>query len=161
DEFPARTTAGDAVLLDVRHLAAPPYFSDVSLTVRRGEIVGLAGLVGAGRTSVGLALFGAIPSSGEVILGGQSLRARRPRDAMQAGLAYVTEDRANGGIFPLLSACDNVTITELGSLARAGVIARTREETAAASAARAVGLRSSGRQPAGSLSGGNQQKLLI
>src|SRR5207244_7014837 len=124
------------------------------------EIVGLAGLVGAGRTSVALALFGAIPSSGDVFLGGSPHHARRPRQAMQAGLAYVTEDRANGGIFPFLSACANITIAELGSLARLGVVARAREEHAAGNAASAVGFRSQTHQRAGSLSGGNQQKLL-
>ena len=161
DEFPPRTPARGNVLLDVRHFAAQPYFSDVSLTVRRGEIVGLAGLIGAGRTSFGLALYGAIQGSGDVHLDGERYRAARPRQATAAGLAYVTEDRASAGIFPLLSACANVTITELGQFASLGVVARRRENAAAAAAAAAVGFRGALGHRAGALSGGNQQKLLI
>jgi ribose transport system ATP-binding protein len=164
EEFPTRPSdpAPAEVLLDVRHLAAAPYFTDVSLTVRRGEIVGLAGLVGAGRTSLGLALFGAIPATGDVSFDGVSYKPHRPRDAMAAGLAYVTEDRAGSGIFPLLSACSNITITRLGAFARLGMISETKERQAATAAAASVDLRGSGlAHPAGALSGGNQQKLLI
>jgi len=161
DEFPSRTAAPRELLLEVRHLAAPPYFSDVSLTVRRGEIVGLAGLIGAGRTSLGLALYGAVRSTGEVRLGGQPYRPARPRDATTAGVAYVTEDRAGAGLFPLLSACANVTMTELGRFARFGVVVRRRENDAAGAAAQSVGFRGALGYPAGALSGGNQQKLLI
>jgi ABC-type sugar transport system ATPase subunit len=166
DEFPRRAAAPektvDPPLLELRHFSAPPYFSDVSLTVGSGEIVGLAGLVGAGRTSVALALLGAIGSSGEVRINGATYRPSRPRKAMAAGLAYVTEDRARGGVFPLLSACANTTITELGSFSRAGFLSRAREETAAGRVASAVGFaRQALDQAAGALSGGNQQKLLI
>src|SRR5436190_652216 len=161
DEFPARTAAARDVLLEVRHLAAPPYFRDVSLTVRRGEIVGLAGLVGAGRTSFGLALYGALRSEGDVRLGGAPYKPARPRDATTAGVAYVTEDRAGAGIFPLLSACANVTVTELRRFARLGVVVRARETSAAAAATASVGFHGGLGHRAGALSGGNQQKLLV
>jgi len=161
DEFPARTAAARDMLLEVRHLAASPYFRDVSLTVRRGEIVGLAGLVGAGRTSFGLALYGALRSEGDVRLAGAPYKPARPRDATTAGIAYVTEDRAGAGIFPLLTACANVTMTELGRFARLGVVVRARETSAAAAAASSVGFRGALDHRAGALSGGNQQKLLV
>ena len=80
DEFPPREAQPGAPLLDVRGLTVPPFCRDVSLSVRRGEIVGLAGLVGAGRTSVALALLGVIPSEGDVQLEGRPFRARRPRE---------------------------------------------------------------------------------
>ena len=132
------------------------------MSVRRGEIVGLAGLVGAGRTSVGLALFGAIRSEGDVQLDGRPLRARRPREAMAQGVAYVTEDRAHHGIFPLLSACTNVTITRLDQFAPAGVVRLVREREAAGKSAAAVGFdRSRLGQPVSTLSGGNQQTVLV
>ena len=161
DEFPARTAAARDILLEVRHLAASPYFRDVSLTVRRGEIVGLAGLVGAGRTSFGLALYGALRSEGDVRLAGAPYKPARPRDATTAGIAYVTEDRAGAGIFPLLTACANVTVTELGRFARLGVVVRARETSAAGAAASSVGFRGALDHRAGALSGGNQQKLLV
>jgi ABC-type sugar transport system ATPase subunit len=166
EEFPPRPPRSDAdrddVLLDVRHLAAEPYFSDVSLTVGKGEVVGLAGLVGAGRTSLGLALFGAIPATGRISLGGAPYGPRRPREALGRGLAYVTEDRAGSGVFPLLSACANITITRLTDFAHAGIVSESQERQAASAAATAVDLRGAGlAHPAGSLSGGNQQKLLI
>jgi ribose transport system ATP-binding protein len=162
DEFPPRSTAAARdVLLEVRHLEAAPYFRDVSLTVRRGEIVGLAGLVGAGRTSVALALYGAIRSAGDIRLAGAPYRPTRPRDATNAGVAYVTEDRAGAGIFPFLSACANVTVTELSRFAKFGFVVSAREANAAGAAAASVGFRGGLGQRAGALSGGNQQKLLI
>jgi len=164
EEFPPRPLnhGEDEVLLEIRHMSAPPYFRDASLAVRRGEIVGLAGLVGAGRTSLALALVGAIPSHGDVRLCGAPYRPRGPRDAMRHGLAYVTEDRGGSGIFALLSACANVTITELGSFARAGVVRPAQEWDAARRVAADVDLRPATLgQRAGALSGGNQQKVLV
>jgi len=135
----------------------------VSLTVRRGEIVGLAGLVGAGRTSLGLALLGAIQASaGDVSLAGAPYRPGKPREALARGLAYVTEDRAGAGIFPQLTACANITITQLGTFAKGGVIRDAKERRAAATAGGSVDLSHARLQhPAGTLSGGNQQKLLV
>ena len=164
EEFPPRAPApGDAVL-EVRGLACPPHFSDVSLTVRRGEIVGLAGLVGAGRTSVALALFGALPAArGEVRLDGRPVRFGSPADAINAGMGYVTEDRRRRGLFRMLSSGANITISYLRSLTRLGVLTPGRERPVAAAAAKEFDVRAQAGlgQPAGTLSGGNQQKLLL
>ena len=164
EEFPPRAPTPGGVVLDVRGLACPPRFTDVSLTVRRGEIVGLAGLVGAGRTSVALALFGALAGvRGEVRLEGRPTRFGSPADAIRAGMGYVTEDRRRRGLFRLLSAGANVTICYLRSLARLGMLSPGRERPAAAAAAREFDVRAPAglAQPAGTLSGGNQQKLLL
>jgi ABC-type sugar transport system ATPase subunit len=166
EEFPPRPPAleGSAaeVVLEARGLAAPPRFREASLTVRRGEIVGLAGLVGAGRTSVALALFGALRAKGEVRLGGAAVRFRSPADAIAAGLGYVTEDRKRRGLFPLLGARANITIAYLESFTRRGFLSASRERAAAAAAAADVDLRSAGLEArAATLSGGNQQKLLL
>jgi ABC-type sugar transport system ATPase subunit len=162
DEFPPRTTRAGEPLLEVRGLTCPGLFMDVSLTVRGGEIVGLAGLVGAGRTSLGLALSGALSASGDVILEGQTLHLSSPRAALAAGIAYVTEDRKRLGLFPRMSAGANITVTHLRDLCRAGVIDGGREQEAAARAARDFDLRGAGLlAAAGTLSGGNQQKLLL
>jgi ribose transport system ATP-binding protein len=162
DEFPPRTARPGATLLELRSFSSPGLFRDVSLSVRAGEIVGLGGLVGAGRTSLGLALAGALPSSGEVRLEGVPLTLRSPQEALEAGIAYVTEDRKALGLFPLLSAGANITISYLRGLCRLGIVARTREESAAAQSARDFDFRGAGLDvAAATLSGGNQQKLLL
>ena len=162
EEFPARHTRAGATALAVEHLSAPPRFSDVSLTVREGEIVGLAGLVGAGRTSVGLGIAGALRTSGSVKLRGEPVSFRSPAAAIRSGLAYVTEDRKAQGIFPLMDASANITITFLRSFARAGWLSLSREWAGAQSAARDYDVRATRLdRPAATLSGGNQQKLLL
>jgi ribose transport system ATP-binding protein len=164
EEFPPRpaATGTEAPILEVNALRSPSRFRDVSFAVRPGEIVGLAGLVGSGRTSVALSIFGAVPSQGEMKLDGKSRRFASPAEAIAAGLGYVTEDRKARGVFPLLGADVNVTITHLRTFARAGWLSLPREATAAAAAMRDFDVRSAGpRQTAGTLSGGNQQKLLL
>ncbi len=162
DEFPRRTATPGEPVLEVRGLASPGRIANVDLTVRRGEIVGLTGLVGSGRTSVGLALYGAIPSRGTVRLDGRDVRIRSPSDALGAGVAYITEDRKAAGIFPALDVATNVTIATLPMFSRLGVLDRGRERAAATEAASDFDVRSTGLgQRAGTLSGGNQQKLLL
>lgn len=162
EEFPARTPAVGDLALSVRGLSAPPRFADVSLDVRRGEIVGVAGLVGSGRTSAALAMIGAIGARGRVMVGGRAVAFRSPAEAVAGGLAYVTEDRKARGIFSMLGVGDNITIAHLGLFSRAGVIGAGRERAAAAAAARDFDIRMAGlEQPAGTLSGGNQQKALV
>ena len=142
--------------------SCPPHFSDVSFSVARGEIVGLAGLLGSGRTAVALALFGALRARGEVTLAGRPVCFRSPCDALEAGLAYVTEDRKGRGVFPMLGAGPNLTIVDLRVLTRLGLLSVAREGAAAAAVAGEFGVRVAGlRQPAGTLSGGYQQKLLL
>jgi len=162
EEFPPRHATPGAPVLDVRGLTAAGRFHDVSFTVREGEIVGLAGLVGAGRTSIGLALIGAIESQGQMQLRGERLRPRAPADAIDRGLAYLTEDRKGRGIFAELSTSTNITIAFLRAFARSGFVSDARERDAAARAARNFDVRSATlEQPAGTLSGGNQQKMLL
>jgi ribose transport system ATP-binding protein/rhamnose transport system ATP-binding protein len=162
EEFPARSPTPGRAILQLEHLAARPRFHDASLEVREGEIVGLAGLVGAGRTSVGLAVVGAIPSSGTLRLNGTVRRFESPTAAIRAGLAYVTEDRKRLGLFPQLDAAANITVTFLRSFARAGWLSTARERLAADAAVRDYDVRAGGLDRlAATLSGGNQQKLLL
>jgi ABC-type sugar transport system ATPase subunit len=162
EEFPSRTPSPGAAALEVRALSSRPRFEHVSLTVCAGEIVGLAGLVGAGRTSAALALVGAIPSEGDVRLCGKPVHFRSPADAIHAGLAYVTEDRKGRGIFPLLGTDANITIAALAAYARFGLLSISRERRAAEGIARAFDVRAATlTQPIASLSGGNQQKALL
>jgi ABC-type sugar transport system ATPase subunit len=162
EEFPPRSHAPGDVVLDVQHLSAAPRFHDVSLRVRAGEIVGLAGLVGAGRTSAALALAGALKAQGAVVVGGAPARFHSPSDAIARGVAYLTEDRKGRGILPLMSAESNITLASLPRYCRGGLLASGRERGAAAEAAREFTVRAASlAQPASTLSGGNQQKLLL
>jgi len=157
DEFPPRASRLGAPVLEARGL-----LGGVDLTVHAGEIVGLAGLVGSGRTETGLALFGALATGGEIRIAGERLSMRRPPDALRAGIAYITEDRKAAGIFPWLDVATNITISTLAEFTRFGLLSRGRERAAARDAARDFDVRSTGlHQRAGTLSGGNQQKLLL
>lgn len=137
---------------------------DVSFQLRRGEILGIAGLVGAGRTELVSAIFGAYAgkSSVELFLEGRPLQVRSPADAIRAGLGMVPEDRKRHGIVPLLGVGDNITLATLGHYAHAGHIDRQRELAAveAQIAARRVKTASPA-LPIARLSGGNQQKAVL
>jgi len=162
EEFPPREVSPGATVLDVKALSAPPRFSSVSFSVRRGEIVGLAGLVGAGRTSAALAIAGALEARGDMYLGGTPARFSSPAEAIGHGVAYLTEDRKARGLFPLMAAGQNTTIASLVRLTRAGLLSIARDDEAASRAARDFDVRvASLSQPAATLSGGNQQKLLL
>ncbi|MGD3732903.1 ATP-binding cassette domain-containing protein, partial [Xanthomonas citri pv. citri] len=102
---------------------------DISFQVRRGEIVGIAGLVGAGRTELVSAIFGAYPgrSEAELILEGKPLKVKNPEQAIKAGLSLVPEDRKRQGIVPLLGVGDNITLATLSHYAHAGQIDRQAE----------------------------------
>lgn len=163
-------TAG-AALLEVRGLSLPWRghargwrLRDVSFQVRRGEIVGIAGLMGAGRTELLECLFGAAAErpQGEILLDGQPALFRHPADARAAGVALVTEDRKRLGLFGLMSVGQNITISTLGQWARAGLVSGRREGAQAAATIERVGVKAAGiRAAITSLSGGNQQKAII
>jgi ABC-type sugar transport system ATPase subunit len=168
EEFPprstsmARPTTRAEVALDVRGLTAGKRCVDVSFSVRPGEIVGLAGLVGAGRTSVGLAIVGAAPATGTVQVAGMAIRFRSPAQALAGGVAYLTEDRKRRGLFPLMTTSANMTISRVAAFTRFALLSLAREREAVVAAARDVGVRTTALgQLAGTLSGGNQQKALV
>ena len=162
EEFPERHARPGAVVLDVRGLSSPPRFFEATFQVRQGEIVGLAGLVGAGRTSAALATVGAIEARGSVRVDGRVVRFRSPADTIAAGMAYVTEDRKGRGVFPLLGVDENITMTHLGRFTRAGWLSLSKRRASARDAVRDFDIRASSlSQPAGTLSGGNQQKALL
>jgi ribose transport system ATP-binding protein len=136
----------------------------VGFTLRRGEILGVAGLLGAGRTELLEAIFGATPlaPSGAIVLDGRRVLFRKPSQAMAAGLALVTEDRKRLGIFDQMSVAQNTTICRLQDLRRWGLVSRRREREVVRNSARDLGIRSAGPDAAiTSLSGGNQQKCIL
>ena len=137
---------------------------DVSLTVRAGEIVGVAGLMGAGRTELLEAIFGASPErpTGTIRLGGRDVLFTHPAEAKAAGVALVTEDRKRLGLFTQLPVQDNITLCTLGDLAAGGVLRGKTERAAANASIAQLGVKTDGPlAPITSLSGGNQQKCII
>ena len=150
-------------LLEVKGLCRAGEFADVSFAVRAGEIVGLAGLVGAGRTEVARAIFGVTrPDAGEVRIGGEIAHVRSPRDAVDRGLAYVPEDRQKHGLVPPMSVAANATLADLAGVSTAGWLRPRRERLVAQKWADRLRTRLRDvAQPARELSGGNQQKVVL
>ena len=158
----ARAGADAPAVLEVRNLQAGPRVCRVSLDVREGEIVGLAGLLGAGRTETARAVFGADPVQGGMISlpGGGS--GHTPADAIRAGLGFVSEDRKLEGIVPGMSVRENLTLALMPQLARGGVVNEAKSRAVADRFIKRLGIRCSGpEQPIRELSGGNQQKVLL
>jgi rhamnose transport system ATP-binding protein len=162
--FPKEPAEIGEVALRVSGLTRPGVFRDVSFEVRRGEIVALAGLVGAGRTEVARALFGIDHAeAGEVLVEGRRVEIGSPDEAMGHGLAYVPEDRHDQGLVLDFSVAANVSLPILASLSRVlGVVDRGRERALARDYSEKLQVRSTGvDQAASGLSGGNQQKVVI
>jgi rhamnose transport system ATP-binding protein len=161
--FPKSEARIGDVVLEVRHLSRPGSFTDVSFQLRQGEILGFAGLVGAGRTEVARVLFGLDRAeSGEIWLRGKPVRIRSPRDAMRSGLAYVPEDRHQHGLVMAFSIAANVTLPILKQISRLGLIDPRLERKVAGDYSSQLHVRSSGiEQLVNALSGGNQQKVVL
>jgi ABC-type sugar transport system ATPase subunit len=137
---------------------------NISFSLRRGEILGIAGLMGAGRTELLECLFGAQSEQpqGRILLDGREVRFRHPAYAKAAGVALVTEDRKRLGLFQQMSVGHNITVCNLQEVARAGVLAPRRERKMARGSVEQLNVKAAGVDaPITSLSGGNQQKTLI
>jgi rhamnose transport system ATP-binding protein len=135
----------------------------VSFQVRAGEILGVAGLVGAGRTELARVLFGLTPAdSGQIVLGGRPSSIRSPAEAVAQGIAYVPEDRRRHGVVPEMSVATNATLAILRSISRLGLLDASRERSLAAGLVNQLGVKTpSIDTPVGNLSGGNQQKVAL
>ncbi|KFG98109.1 sugar ABC transporter [Burkholderia paludis] len=149
--------------LRVAGLALPGRFDDVSFEVRRGEIVGVTGLLGSGGKQVVRSLFGLERGvRGAVTLDGRAARLRSPRDAVRRGIAFVPEDRRSHGVAPSLSVRENITLASLARFTRLGLVARRREDDVVQRLIAALGVRAPGPDaPVRHLSGGNQQKVAL
>lgn len=156
------TTIGDTAL-EVSNLTLPGAFEDISFSVRKGEIIGLGGLVGAGRTDVARSLFGIVPAtSGRIRVDGRDARISKPTDAIELGLAFVPEDRARDGIFATLAVEHNLTAAIPRRIAPRGIIRRGLERDLSRKAVADLSIRlASLGQPIVELSGGNQQKAIL
>ena len=161
---PKRTIAPGNVAIELRRFSCRDAgVRDVSLIVRAGEIVGLAGLVGSGRTQLAETMFGLTPaSSGELMVEGRAVHVRSPARAIEAGIGYLPEDRPHHGVVPEMALSENVSLASLASVARRGLIARSRERDQAKRYVDQLRIKTSS-VTAGveTLSGGNQQKVAL
>jgi ABC-type sugar transport system ATPase subunit len=163
DIFPARSSPTDEILLEVSGLTREPAYRDVSFSIHRGEVVALAGLMGAGRTEVASALYGLQPAStGKIRFKGQTLSITCPAEALAAGIGMVTEDRKGQGIIPALGVGENITLSSLRRFSRGPLIDQSADRTAAREQIEAFAVKATSLdQPIAQLSGGNQQKALL
>jgi ribose transport system ATP-binding protein len=162
--FPSRAATPGALLLSVSGFTRGKEFSDVSFDLRAGEIVGFAGLIGAGRTELARAIFGATRiDSGEILLQGQPVRPfAHPRRALSRGVAYLSEDRKGEGLLLQLSIRENMSLPLLKKISRALFVDARRERELVEKYAKSFTIRmTSMDQLVESLSGGNQQKVVI
>lgn len=162
-EYPAREAVHGDVRLEVNQLGRTPTVHPCSFTIRRGEIVGLTGLVGSGRTELARLLAGADrASSGTVRLDGRPVALDSPRAAINAGICLLTEDRKHQGLVLSATVQENFALPNLGHLSRGGVIRRELERTRCRDHAERLQIRLGALEtPAGQLSGGNQQKVVL
>ncbi|QOZ43801.1 D-xylose ABC transporter ATP-binding protein [Bradyrhizobium sp. CCBAU 53340] len=165
-------TADGGVILSIRGLTLDTLSSrgwrrtlhGVSFELRRGEILGIGGLLGAGRTEILESIFGAARGwrGGEIAIGGATVEIHSPADAYRLGLALVSEDRKERGLHLAASICDNIALPSIGVLSQFGLRAFGRERALAAEMVGRLSVRCTGiGQPAAALSGGNQQKVVI
>ena len=161
--FPARNTQLGETVLEVRNLTKKGRFEDVSFSLHKGEILGFAGLVGAGRTEIMEALFGYNPAdSGEILLRGEQVRINRPKDAINRGMVMVTEDRKLTGLFLGLSIQHNMMIANLKPYLKGIAVSSAKATRACKESTERFRIKlASLNQEVSHLSGGNQQKVVL
>jgi rhamnose transport system ATP-binding protein len=162
--FPKRVVPLGETVLELRDVgSAEAGVHGVSLSVRAGEIVGLAGLVGAGRTELARTLFGLTPADhGEIVLGGRAVRIDEPAKAISLGIAYLPEDRRRHGVVLDMAISANLTLASLRQISRSGAIDAERERGLATEYVQRLGVKTPAIfTPVSSLSGGNQQKVAL
>jgi ribose transport system ATP-binding protein len=163
EHFPKRRVAPGAPLLEVRGLRRAGVLQDIDLTVRAGEVVGVAGLLGAGRTEMARAIVGADPhDAGEILIKGTPVRLDHPADAIRRGIGFMPEDRKTQGLVQMLSVGENTTLPALGRFSRGGILRRRDAAAVASKLVKDLRIRTpSLDQPVAQLSGGNQQKVVL
>lgn len=161
--FPETVSAAGAEVLSVSGLTRAGAFSDISFAVHAGEVLGMGGLMGAGRTEIARVLYGLDqPDSGGIRFDGQAVRIRTPREAIRLGIGYVGEDRKASGFIPKMSVRENLTLGSLTTHVRKGLVSASSEGEAVTRMIESLKIKASGpEQEVVQLSGGNQQKVVI
>ncbi len=162
-EYPARTTTPGDTVLEVEHLNRGTVLKDISFTLRKGEILGIAGLVGAGRTELAETIFGAAPAdSGSIRIHGKQVAIRSTMEGKANSIGMVTEDRKETGLVLDMSVTKNITVTKLDAVKHGLVLQRKREVEVANAYVEKLNIKTpSVSQSLYNLSGGNQQKVVL
>ncbi|MFD2572703.1 sugar ABC transporter ATP-binding protein [Spirosoma soli] len=161
--FPETTIRKGKEVLSVRALSQPGKFADINFSVHQGEVLGIAGLMGAGRTEIARAIFGLDElASGDIFIKGEKVVISSPQDAIRHGIGYVSEDRKGLGFIPRLSVTQNITLASLANHATRGFVDQKSEVVAATKMVDDLRIKTAGlNQSVMYLSGGNQQKVVI
>ena len=161
--YPAKQGKDGEVILELKGVSHRNVVQDITLRLRRGEILGLAGLVGSGRTETALTIFGITPATGgEILIDGKPATITSPEAARDLGLAYVPEDRGHQGLIKAQTIEDNIALANLGRLMRGLFVDAAKVTAEARNAISRFGIRARGPdQPVRQLSGGNQQKVVL
>ncbi|WP_430487994.1 sugar ABC transporter ATP-binding protein [Priestia flexa] len=163
DRFPSRQTKIGETVLELKNLTRKHAFHDISFSVKSGEVVGVAGLMGAGRTEIMRAIFGLDPiDSGEVLVNNQPVKIKTPDEAVKHGIGFITEDRKDEGLVLDFSIRENIALPNLKSFSTKGMIAEKSEREFVELLIKRLTIKTQSADiSAGSLSGGNQQKVVI
>ena len=163
ERFPDRDVKIGDVLFEVEHLSCPGEFEDVSFDVKAGEVLGVSGLMGAGRTEIMKAIFGSMPHvTGTVKIDGKPVKIKAPQDAIKHRIGFITEDRKTEGLMLDDSISKNVSIANLGKISANSVLSRPKEKSLIAQAIEELNIRcTGGEHVCKNLSGGNQQKVVF
>jgi ABC-type sugar transport system ATPase subunit len=161
--YPAKQGIDGDTILQLRNVSYRSVVQNISFTLRRGEILGLAGLVGSGRTETALTIFGITPATeGDILIDGRSVNVRSPEDARNLGIAYIPEDRGQQGLIRTQSIAENIALANLQRLTRGLLVDMKRVIEEARRAIAQFGIRARGPdQLVRQLSGGNQQKVVL
>lgn len=161
--FPKQPAKIGEVVLEVRSLSRPPLTRDISFSVRAGEIVGMAGLVGSGRSETAQVIFGVLPAeSGTILLNGEVVSIQRPSQAVEYGIGYVPEDRGQQGLVKEMTIRENTSMAVLKTVSQNTFVNRAKERLLASHSIKQLSIRATGpEQIVNKLSGGNQQKVVV
>ena len=163
ERYPERDVKIGDVVFEVKNLSCEGVFSDVNFEVRAGEVLGVAGLMGAGRTEIMQSIFGNMPNvSGQIIMNGKEIHNKTPQDAMKNGIGFITEDRKTEGLMLEESIMKNISIANLGRISKNGVLNSKAEDEMVKKGIEELKIRCTGAgHVCNQLSGGNQQKVVF
>ena len=163
ERYPERNTIPGDIVFEVKNLNCPGIFKDINFNVRAGEVLGVAGLMGAGRTEIMQSIFGNMPHvTGQIFMNGKEIHNKNPWDAMDNGIGFITEDRKTEGLMLEESIMKNISIANLGRISKKGVLNKKQEQEMTRHGIEDLHIKCTGAQHAcGNLSGGNQQKVVF